>query len=366
MACLVDQCSASEGVFSGVTLTNPPSIFKDVTSNREEFLGSLKRLELADLMECCDRHLHAMVWCPWGCTEYLHKVESLAVDVVFVRYLEGNLVTDCARGEEVVIQSACDGFDSSNDVSYILMNPKWRIVPSVAFFENGEPRVLLCRNHKGGSKLDYVHIPRYPRGVLPDAMANQLAHAVVMPQTIRPMQARAYSNSYQMHEMRGSYSGIDTLDVTNLGWFDVTSKIRDYNQRLMILGWKDIRGLVTWQMTNGSIPTWLGETLLADADCEEAVMASAFENERAANTRNEYQAGWWEHYCAGVTRITFSDAIKLQRLLDGNAQNTEVLVTSGTRGARNPASIPETILVLGRLSWFGRMQATSMERVSRH
>jgi hypothetical protein len=193
------------GIFSDVTLTYLPSIFKDVTSNREEFLGSLNRLELVDLMDCCDKHLHATIWCPWGCTEYLHKVKSLALDVVFGRYLGGHLVMDCARGEEVVMQSARNDLDSTYDVSCILMNPQWRIVSSVAFLESGEPRVLVCRNHKGGSKLDYIHMPRYPRGVLPDFMADQLAHAVVMPRTIRPMQARAYSNSYQMHEMRGCY-----------------------------------------------------------------------------------------------------------------------------------------------------------------
>jgi hypothetical protein len=121
-------------IFSNVTLTNSPSIFKDVTTNHEEFLGSLKHLELANLMECCDKHLHATVRCPWGCTEYLHKAESLALDIVFARYLGVALVTDCARGEVVVMQSACDDFDSWKDVTYILMNPIWRIVPSVAFF----------------------------------------------------------------------------------------------------------------------------------------------------------------------------------------------------------------------------------------
>jgi hypothetical protein len=327
------------GIFAEVTLTNPPSIFKDVTTNREEFLGSLKRLELTNLMECCDKHLHDTVRCPWGCTEYLHKAESLALDVVFARYLGVTLVTDCARGEEVVMRSARGDFDSSSDVSFILMNPKWRIMPSIAFFDNGEPRVLLCRNHKGGSKLDYLHMPRCPRGVLPDIMADQLAHAVVMPQTIRPMEARAYSNSYQMHKMRGSYCGIGTLDVTDLGRFDVTSKIRDYNQRLTILGRKDIRGLVTRQMRTGLIPNWLGDTLLADAECEEEVMALTFENERLGMMRNGDQKEWWEQYCVGATRITLSDAVKLQRLLDDNGRDTEVLIPSGTSGEWFAATI---------------------------
>jgi hypothetical protein len=64
-------------IFSDVTLTNPPSIFKDVTMNRKEFLGSLKCLELANLMECCDKHLSATVRCPWGCTKIYIRLSLL-------------------------------------------------------------------------------------------------------------------------------------------------------------------------------------------------------------------------------------------------------------------------------------------------
>jgi hypothetical protein len=158
------------------------------------------------------------------------------------------------------------------------------------------------------------------------------------------MQARAYSNSYQMHEMRGCYSGIDTLDVTDLGRYDVTSKLRNNNQRLTILGRKDIRGLLTRQMRNGLIPTWLGETLLGDAEDEREVMVSAFERDRAADMRSGDEAEWWEHYCAGATRITFSDAIKLQGMLDENRQSTKVMVSACSRGERNSAPIPMTII----------------------
>jgi hypothetical protein len=73
------------------------------------------------------------------------------------------------------MQSARDDFDSHSDESD---------VEDHAFccvFNNGEPRMLLCQNHKGGSKLDYVHMPRYPRGMLPNVIPDQLAHAVVMP-----------------------------------------------------------------------------------------------------------------------------------------------------------------------------------------
>jgi hypothetical protein len=86
------------------------------------------------------------------------------------------------------------------------------------------------------------------------------------------------------------------------------------------------------QMRTELIPIWLaGETLLADADGHEEVMALAFENGRAGNmmrgVRNQKE--WWEQHCVGATRITFSDVVKLQRLVDENRRDIEVLVSSG-------------------------------------
>ena len=39
------------------------------------------------------------------------------------------------------------------------------------------------------------------------------------------MKACKYSNSFQMHEQRGTFNGIDTCNVTSYGRFDFCSKI---------------------------------------------------------------------------------------------------------------------------------------------
>ena len=59
------------------------------------------------------------------------------------------------------------------------------------------------------------------------------------------MKVRAFSNADQMHEMQGSYSGIDMLNITGYGRYDFMSKLHDFNQAIMILGRKDIRGLIS-------------------------------------------------------------------------------------------------------------------------
>jgi hypothetical protein len=94
-------------------------------------------------------------------------------------------------------------------------------------------------------------------------------------------------------------------------------------------------------MRTGLILIWLGEMHLADVDGHEEVMAFAFENGRVGKNmrRMRNQKEWWEQYCVGVTRITFSDAIKLQRPVDENRQDIQVLVSSGTTNEPYVATI---------------------------
>ena len=70
-----------------------------------------------------------------------------------------------------------------------------------------------------------LHPPRQPFHILPSKQPDQLCHAVIKPRTIKPMKACKYSNSFQMHEQRGTFNGIDTCNVTSYGRFDFCSKI---------------------------------------------------------------------------------------------------------------------------------------------
>jgi hypothetical protein len=156
------------------------------------------------------------------------------------------------------------------------------------------------------------------------------------------MKAHAYSTSYQMHEMRGSYGGLDTLSVTNIGRYDVPSTIRDMSERVAIAGRKDIRGLVTGRASEGIIPAWFGAALLNDADVEEENLKSAFEDELAgASGAHVEQKEWWEHFCAGATRVTFHDSVKLQRLMN-DATGGCVIRLSGVAPGQ-----PDTVSIVG-------------------
>eukprot|EP00957_Ditylum_brightwellii_P207301 15352368-Ditylum_brightwellii.AAC.1 len=79
--------SEFEDIFDCVTLTDPPSIFYDVSNDVSEFKPNVESFMLARLHTICNKHLIPTILCLWGCTEYLHRPGSLPLDVVIQRYL---------------------------------------------------------------------------------------------------------------------------------------------------------------------------------------------------------------------------------------------------------------------------------------
>jgi hypothetical protein len=69
-------------------------------------------------------------------------------------------------------------------IDYLLLNPDWPITHCVVIISDGYPYVLVCQDHPKGSKLDYIHPPWSPHGMLPGKQSDQNAHAIVVPRTI--------------------------------------------------------------------------------------------------------------------------------------------------------------------------------------
>ena len=172
----------------GISMEVPKPIFKEITEMRSELMQSLKELKLGDLMWNVNRYLFPTILCPWGCSEFPHKIELLPLDVVFTRYLGPGvpMVTRGFTSTSRLKGSRDDYVDVSREIC-LLMNPAWRVMPSIAFDEEKGPSVLVCRNHKGGSVLDYIHVPTHPVTTLPARFADQLAPAVMQSRVIQPM-----------------------------------------------------------------------------------------------------------------------------------------------------------------------------------
>eukprot|EP00957_Ditylum_brightwellii_P149997 11423897-Ditylum_brightwellii.AAC.1 len=70
-----------------------------------------------------------------------------------------------------------------------------------------------------------VHMYRQPLHIPHSGKPDQLCHAVIRPRTMQQMKARSYSNSFSIFEQKGTFLGIDTCSVTNLGDFSFCSKL---------------------------------------------------------------------------------------------------------------------------------------------
>jgi hypothetical protein len=196
-----------------------------------------------------------------------------------------------------------DYVDVSREIC-LLMNPVWRVMPSIAFDEEKGPSVLVCRNHKGGSVLDYIHVPTHPVTTLPTRFADQLAPAVVQSRVIRPMRVQKYSISFQMHEMRGSFASLDTLSLGRYRRFDFRSLLTLETELIALRGRKDVCGLFMRLLRSGKIPAFLVEDML---DASE----NMFDNERLS-----------PRWFGGATYMTYVDAIKLKELRLGRKEIT--------------------------------------------
>ena len=310
------------GVFSEyeeVTVTSPVSIFRDVTFARNDMKRSIAELRLADLVQSMNKYMLPTVRCPWGCTEYYHKAETFDFASVYLRFL-GPLLKVPRWSSETYVRGVREDFIDSLD--YLLMNPCWAITPCVVIGADGCPYILVCREHARGSKWDYIHPPRNPNGFLPCKHSDQNAHAVVMPRTISPMKAKAYSTTFQMHEMRGSFVGLDTLSLVDYGRHDFTSFVAKADQLLSFCGRADIRGLTSRHAAMGVIPSWLAAQYETDAAIERSLNLTV--------DGNVVSESLWGRHLHGSTFVPYEDCIRLQCFLD-TAGTGEVTVFDDAR-----------------------------------
>ena len=104
--------------------------------------------------------------------------------------------------------------------------------------------VLTCRFHDHGTDKQYFHVPAFPGHNLAAEKGDQLAHVSLRPRCIKTMQAKKYSNHYQVMEMRGCYSGIDTADVNSRQHFDFLSHLMEEKECISLLYREDTRQLL--------------------------------------------------------------------------------------------------------------------------
>lgn len=99
-------------------------------------------------------------------------------------------------------------WDGDNDVW--LFNPEWEVIPTIVF-EEGCPIFRICRHHNCREGKHMLHTPRRPHHILPAPCSDQLAHCIMKPRTVKQMQKKYCSNSYQMFQQYASKKHQNTV-----------------------------------------------------------------------------------------------------------------------------------------------------------
>ena len=284
-------------MYSNISVNFPPPYFKDHTENIRNFNNVMKKGNLTRIAETCNQLLYPIILCPWGCSEYIHRCGEICIDIMIQRFLPLchitmiNDVLECRR-----CVSCRDDYIRKSISKYetLLLNPRWVVFPSVAM--NKGPYILTCMSHNSGTLRKYLHIPRYPfEHNLPSKFGDQLSHAVINPRSIKPMKKSKYSNSYQMHEQRGCFQGIDTCSISCVGNFSYWSILLNESESLTLAHRADILSL-------------LGKLQ------KEKKISSNVHKEMIENSRQVMkQFDGIDEYCHGATFVTLSDALSLQR-----------------------------------------------------
>ena len=116
--------------------------------------------------------------CPWGCSEFIHKCGYVPIDVMIQRHLSRCKIKLMSHLLLSKLKWSRDDFiRDENDFEMILMNPKWKVLPSVALVE-GIPQVMTCKYHDNGSDYIMIHPCCWDHN-LPAAQSDQIAQVVI-------------------------------------------------------------------------------------------------------------------------------------------------------------------------------------------
>jgi hypothetical protein len=185
-------------------------------------------------------------------------------------------------------------------------NENFAVTVGTAWIKNVRQVYLSCNDHNGGTCEKYFHLPFQPM-VLPSGLSDQLSHAVLNCRVLKPSQAHAYSDSYQLNETRGSYAGIDTCMISESRRFDIASTIGEFHMSTSLKSRPDIKGLLMRLQENNFV-----ERQSAQAWLERAGILFP---DRASIDR-------LEELSTGGTLMTLTDCIKLQEGLCEPASTT--------------------------------------------
>ena len=75
-------------IYSNITIDHPSPAIKDKTADIQTWNDDINSYFLARLRFSSNKFLRPVIKCPWGCTEFHHKVGHLPLDIILQRYIQ--------------------------------------------------------------------------------------------------------------------------------------------------------------------------------------------------------------------------------------------------------------------------------------
>jgi predicted GIY-YIG superfamily endonuclease len=198
-----------------VGILQPPLKVAELSKEHVEFcemMGNLGETSFRRFKATVEATLAVpRVRCPWGCSEFVGRTNSMPLDVFFSGYLDGLLTYTKSKNSFTCVRGfRQDLFEGQVE---ILSNPSWKCMPAIVD-DGAGPKFQSCRFHTSKDRMKYLHPPRNPTGHLSFSDDNNFSQVVAVPRTVRAFRSNKFTNSYQINKALGSYSGLDTMNLT--------------------------------------------------------------------------------------------------------------------------------------------------------
>ena len=292
---------SAQNIMIDITVEEPSCFFVDRTAQIKDFDDSINSYSLPRLRDACNQYLIPNVLCPFGCSEFGFKSGFISIDIVFQRYLpKCNLkLMNNSKAFKYIEYSRDDYIRREGDYDEWILNPKWKIRPSISF-KNNTPFILTCHDHDKGTKLCMIHPCRQPSTHnLPSKYSDQLTHCCIRSRTVKPMKHSTYSTGFQMHEQRGTFNGIDTCNVTSYRNFSFRSKLLSDAESRSLHHRPDINSLLSQLVDEKEVSNFIA-------------------NEKRNHARNVCQNVDFKRYFYGATYVPVEAAMMLQQDMINN------------------------------------------------
>ena len=222
--------------------------FRDVTEDYMHCKKVQQELKIVDIIGMYNKHCACDVRCPFGCTDFLYNCGTIPFHLVLRKFVNSKHIPIFNHQYEKVnnVVETLNRYIKSPRRDYLTYKDRileeFEIRPAIMVKKNEGLVVLTCGIHDKGYGKYIIHPPYRPVNKhMPTPKPDQLAHAVVVPRNLKPFKASNYSNTYQMTEMRGNYTGLDTCNIVEFGNFWHKSEMMMDSESLSIANREDIK-----------------------------------------------------------------------------------------------------------------------------